>query len=39
MNMLPTYLLHPWVVWASIGLMVVISAIVLVTMRLLRRWL
>ena len=38
-NMLPKYLLHSWVVWAGIGLMVVIAAGVLVTMRLLRRWL
>ena len=38
-NMLPKYLLHSWVLWAGIGLMVVIGAVVLVTMRLLRRWL
>jgi hypothetical protein len=33
------YLLHPWALWAGIGLMVVIAATVLLTMRLLRRWL
>jgi hypothetical protein len=38
-NMLPKYLLHPWALWAGIGLMVVIAATVLLTMRLLRRWL
>ena len=36
-NMLPKYLLHPCVLWAGIGLMVVIAAVVLLTMRLLRR--
>ncbi len=38
-NMLPKYLLHSWVLWAGIGLMVVIAAVVLLTMRLLRHWL
>ena len=38
-NMLPKYLLHPWVLWVGIGLMVVIAGLVLVTMRLPRRWL
>ena len=38
-NMLPKYLLHSWVLWAGIGLMVVITAVVLLTMRLLRHWL
>jgi magnesium transporter len=38
-NMLPKYLMHSWVTWAGIGLMVVIAAVVIVTMRLLRRWL
>jgi hypothetical protein len=32
-------LLHPSVLWAGIGLMVVIAAVVLLTMRLLRHWL
>jgi Mg2+ and Co2+ transporter CorA len=39
MNMLPKYLMHSWVTWAGIGLMMVIAAVVLVTMRLLRHWL
>ena len=38
-KMLPKYLLHSWVIWAGIGLMVVIAAVVLLTMRLLRHWL
>jgi len=38
-NMLPKYLLHPWALWVGIGLMVVIAAVVLLAMRLLRRWL
>jgi len=38
-TMLPEDLLHSWVLWAAIGLMVVIAAVVLVTMRLLRHWL
>ena len=38
-NMLPKYLLHPWVLWVGIGLTVVIAGLVLVTMRLPRRWL
>ena len=38
-KMLPKYLLHSWVIWAGIGLMVVITAVVLLTMRLLRHWL
>jgi Mg2+ and Co2+ transporter CorA len=38
-NMLPKYLLHPWALWAGIGLMVAIATVVLLTMRLLRRWL
>lgn len=39
MNMLPKYLLQSWLFWAGIGLMMVIGAVVLVTMRLLRHWL
>jgi Mg2+ and Co2+ transporter CorA len=37
--MLPKFLVHEWVFWAALALMVVISAAVLVTMRRLRRWL
>jgi len=39
MNMVPKYMLHSWIFWAALALMLVIGAVVLVTMRLLRHWL
>ena len=39
MDMVPQLLRHEWVFWAALALMVVISAVVLVTMRRLRHWL
>ena len=39
MNMVPQFMLHAWVFWAGFVLMLLIGAVVLVTMRMLRRWL
>ena len=39
MDMVPQALRHVWVFWAALALMVIISAVVLVTMRRLRHWL
>jgi Mg2+ and Co2+ transporters len=33
MNIMPKYMLHSWVYWAALALMLVIGAVVLVTMR------
>ena len=39
MPMVPKYLVHGWVFWAALAAMVIISTVVLVTMRFLRHWL
>jgi Mg2+ and Co2+ transporter CorA len=39
MPMVPKYLVHEWVFWAALAAMVIISTVVLVTMRFLRHWL
>lgn len=39
MNIMPKYMLHSWVYWAALALILVIGAVVFVTMRALRHWL